>query len=112
LWKASAASHSHPCGISVHHSTRTAPFIRSLVKRNVLPCGRTTTRLRHGSTSWMHCSLGPQPRSRMLHSLLRCCRSRTMDAIPCSTWHRNSADKELCKLLSRNLRLLHVKVPC
>ena len=75
-------SRTRACAISARRSTPTARFIRSSARWNAPPDWRTTTHRKRSSTSSMRCSRRPRPRRRTRHSLPRCCRSRTMDAIP------------------------------
>ena len=51
---------------------------------------RTTTPRKRSSTSSMPCWRRPRPPPRTPRCLPRCCRCRTMDAIPRSTWPRTA----------------------
>ena len=72
--------------ISARRSTPTARSIRSSARWNAPPDWRTTMRRRRSSTSSMRCSRRPRPRSRTPRCSPRCCRCRTMAAIPRSIW--------------------------
>src|SRR6202040_854973 len=86
FWNASPANRTRACAISARRSARTALSTRSSARWNAPPDWRTTTNRRRSSTSSMRCSHRPRPRLRMPRSSPRCCRCRTMDAIPRSTW--------------------------
>ena len=73
-------------------------------------CARRHRRKR-SSTSSMRCWRKPRPPSRTRHSLPRCCRCRTMDAIPRSNWLRSSADKKRWKRLTAQLEALASQSP-
>ena len=82
---ASPTSHTRACAISARRSTPTARFIRSSARWNAPPDWRTTTNRKRGSISSMRCWRRPRPQPRTPRCLPRCCRCRTMDAIPRST---------------------------
>ena len=64
---------------------RQRAFIRSSARWNAPLDWRTTTPRKRGSTSSTRCWRRPRPPSRTPRSLPKCCRCRTMDAIPRST---------------------------
>ena len=71
--------------------------IRSSAKWNAPLDSRTTTPRKRSSTSSMRCWRRPRPPRRTPHSLPKCCRCRTMDAIPRSNWPRSNADRKRWK---------------
>ena len=79
---ASLPSRTRACAISARRSIPTARFIRSSARWNVLPEWPTMTRHKRGSTNSRLCWRKPPLPRRTLRSLPRCCRCRTMDAIP------------------------------
>ena len=94
LLEASPPSRTRAYAISARRSTPTARFIRSSARWNVPPDLRTTTNRKRNSTSSTRCWRRPPPLRRMPRCLPRCCRFRTTDVIPRSTWPRSSAGKE------------------
>jgi class 3 adenylate cyclase len=63
-------------------------------------------------TSSMHCSPRPRPQSRMRHCSPKCCRCRTTDVIPRSTWTHNSAGRKRWKRSPRTLRHCRIEILC
>jgi class 3 adenylate cyclase len=82
LLESLATGRTRACAISARRSILTARFIRSSARWNAPPDWCTTTSGKRGSTSSMRCWRRPRRRLRTWRSLPRCCRCRTMDAIP------------------------------
>jgi class 3 adenylate cyclase len=80
--------------ISARRSIPTARSTRSSARWNVLLASPATTACKRSSTSSMRSSNSPPHPRRTLRSLPKCCRCRTMGAIPCSSLPRSSAGKE------------------
>src|SRR5262249_37541872 len=105
LWDFLLASRTYACAFFAPRHTLTVRFIRSSAKWNVLPDWRARTPRERNSTNSMGCSNRPRPQRRTPRSLPRCCRCRTMDAIPRSSSPRSSAGKECWKHSSCKCKL-------
>jgi hypothetical protein len=91
-------SRTRACGISVHPNTLTARFTRSLAKWSAPPGSRTTTLRKRSSINSTRYWPRVLPHPRTPRCLPKCCRYRTMDAIPPSNWPRSSAGRKRSKL--------------
>ena len=85
-------------------ATPIARCIRSSARCNVLPDLRTMTPCKRSSTSLMPCLRKVLRHARTRRSLPKCCRCRTMDAIPRSNWPRSNGDRRRWKRSLRNWR--------
>jgi class 3 adenylate cyclase len=104
FWNGSPTNHTRACAIFARRCTPTARFIRSLARWNVRRGLRTTTPRRQSWINSMPCSREVLCHARTRHYLPKCCRCRTMDAIPPSDWTRSNAGSELLKPSRRKSR--------
>ena len=67
---------------------------------------RATTPRKRSSTSSTRCSRRPRPQPRTRHCLPRCCRCRTTDAIPRSTWRPQQRRQKTLEALIAQIEAL------
>ena len=105
-WKVSLPSRTRACAISAPRSTPTARSIPSSARWNVPLDWRTTTPPQ-ARLDKLDAMLAQTSTSRRTpHSLPRCCRSRTMDAIPRSNWTPQQRRQRTLEALIAQLKAL------
>ena len=102
---ADRATHA-PCATSAHHSTPTARSIRSSARWSVPLDLRTTTPRKQGSTNSTPCWRLALRHVRTPRSLPKCCRCRTMDAIPVSNLAPQQRRQKTLEALTAQLEAL------
>jgi class 3 adenylate cyclase len=91
-------------GTSARRRTRIARSTQSSAKWSGPLASRTTTPLKQSSTSSMRFWRGASPATKTRLSLPKCCRCRTTDGIPSSTWSHSSGGRKRWKRLRPSWR--------